>query len=221
MGTNEFDATDIVTKIFFAITQTQQRFGLNYITSLLLGSNSAKVQKYNHQALAEHGSLKTYSFEQVKEFLRELIEQGYLEQTKGEYPVVRLTDRSTFVLAGKDTVTLKTPDPTLAKKWDLEKGESVKKTVEAFKQGKTVAEIATERGLAQTTIVSHLAYGYEQGEEIDIDQFIEQSKFEAITQAFKKLGTDYLSPVKQTLGVAFTWEDLKLARAKMLRQVAV
>lgn len=218
MGTNEFNGTEIAKKVFSSINVTHQKFGINYIASILVGSKSSKVQKYNHNKLPEHGGLKDYSFDQVKEFIRELIEQSYLEQTKGEYPIVRLLEKSALVLVGKEEVNLKLPDPNLAKKWSLEKGESIGKSLELFKQGKTIAEIAAERNLAQTTILSHLAIAYQQGEEIDIDQFVEDGKQEVITQAFKKLGTDYLSPVKQALGVAFSWEDLKLVRAKILRQ---
>lgn len=213
----EFNGTEIALKIFSCIQSLNKKFGLNYIASILVGAGLQRIKNYGHQNLETYGSLKNYSQAQVKEWMIELAEQNYLYQTKGEYPVIILKEKSNLVGLG-ELVNLKEPDPNLASKNWAEKGESIAKTVAAYKQGKDVSEIAAERNLAQTTVISHLAESYKNGEDLKLDQFVGADKEKAITQAFQKLGTDYLSPVKKELGMAYTWEELKLVRAKLLRQ---
>lgn len=220
MGTKEFNGLSVASSIFSTILDTKQRFGMNYVVSVLVGSKSVKVIKYKHDVIPTHGALKDYSFEQLKVFVKELIEGGFIEQTKGEYPVLVLLNKGKLALEGKEQVKLNEPDPNLEKKWSALKGESVAKSLVLFKEGKSIEEIAKERNLAQATILSHLATAYSEGEDIDIDQFIPSKKLESISQAFKKYGTDFLTPVKNSLGLTYTWEDLKLVRAKLMREQA-
>ncbi len=219
MDDKKFDGTDIAKAVFTSVFKTYQRFGVNYISSILVGSKSQKILDHKHDALPSYGALKDYSFGQVKLFILDLIEQEYLSQTKGEYPVVKLLDKANKVHAGLERVMLKEADPELAKKM-MQKGESVSKTLTLFKEGKTVSQIAEERHLAQTTILSHLADAFQNGEEIDINQFVSKDRQETIAEAFKKLGMEFLSPVKQSLGPSFSWEELKLVRAKLAREQA-
>lgn len=218
MGTEEFNGFVVASSILSTMLDTQQRFGINYVVSILVGSKSLKVIKYKHDVLPTHGALKDYSFEQIKVFVKELIENGFIEQTKGEYPVLVMLNKGKLALEGKEQVTLSAPDPNLERKLSALKGESVARSLTLFKEGKSVEEIANERNLAQATILSHLATAYSQGEDIDIDQFISSKKLESISQAFKKYGTDFLTPVKNSLGLTYTWEDLKLVRAKLIRE---
>lgn len=213
-----FDGFEVASLIFRCVYNTKQHFGINYIASILIGSKSQKISKYTHDQLEQYGSLKAYSFGQVKLFIQDLLEQEYLFQTKGEYPVIYLMEKAKKVLAGSEEVVLKEPDPELARKMSSQKGESAAKTLELYKAGKNVLEIAEERKIAPATVMSHLAIAYEQGEQINIDQFVPTEKQEIISKAFQKFGTDYLSPVKQSIGVSVSWEDLKWVRAKLVRQ---
>ncbi len=63
----------------------------------------------------------------MKCFLLDLLDQGYLYQSKGEYPVIYILEKAKNVLAGSEDVVLKEPDPELARKLTSQKGESSKK----------------------------------------------------------------------------------------------
>lgn len=221
MGREEeiiFDQTNIAKLIFSTIFKTQQRFGVNYLVSVLVGSKSQKVLNNKHDQITHYGSLKDYSFEQIKVWIKELIEKGYLEQVKkSDYPIVKLLDRSYEVSTGREKVTLSQPNPELTSKWSAP-GESRNLTLGLFKEGKTVLEIAKERNLAQSTIISHLADAFRDGEELDINEFVPSEKQAVIAEAFKSQGLEFLSPVKQTLDPSYSWEDLKWVRAKLVRE---
>jgi ATP-dependent DNA helicase RecQ len=150
MENEEFNGTEVARFIFSCVYQINQKFGVSHIANVLVGSRAQKVLKYNHQNLANYGALKEYSLEQVKQFINELIEKEYLWRTRSEYPVVRLLDKANFVQAGAEQVMLK----KVAKV--LPKGESVNRSVELFRNGKSITEISQERGLAPTTVANHL-----------------------------------------------------------------
>lgn len=101
MGNEEFNATGVACSIFSAVFQIKQHFGVNYLVSVLVGSKSQKVLRHNHQEVLGFGILKQYSFEQVKAFVLELVDKGYLIRTKGEYPLVQLSERAKNVQAAK------------------------------------------------------------------------------------------------------------------------
>lgn len=222
MGREISERTELAKNIFSIVSKIQQKFGfgVGHIASILVGSESAKVTKYEHNKLEEFGVLKPYSIYQVKAWVRELVERGYLEITGIEYPVVKLLDKSKPVLKGLERVNLSEPDPELARKFPP-KGESAAKSLAMYKEGKSVEEIARERGLAITTIMSHLAQAFESGGEIDINVFVDSKKQETIAQEFQKLGMEHLSPVKNILGPSYSWEDLRWVRAKMTREHTV
>lgn len=67
------------------------------------------------------------------------------------------------------------------------KGNTHKVTLDLYNNGLSVEEIALERKLAPTTIYSHIAKLYADGEDIDLLQFINQSDLEAVKKAKTEL----------------------------------
>lgn len=89
-------------------------------------------------------------------------------------------------------------------------------TLELYKQCLTIQEIAQRRGLAVSTIASHLEKLILDGEEISIDHFVNAEKQQRIRQALEELGMKFLIPVKEKLGEDYSYEEIRLVRAKML-----
>ncbi len=67
------------------------------------------------------------------------------------------------------------------------KGNTHKITLELYNNGLSVEEISKERKLAPTTIYSHIAKLYADGENIDLMQFISKSDLEAVKKAKSEL----------------------------------
>jgi len=67
------------------------------------------------------------------------------------------------------------------------KKDTHKVTYELYKEGLTIDEIATKRNLKPTTIFSHLAKLYTDGEDIDIYNFVTKEEVEKIRKAKDKL----------------------------------
>ena len=100
-----FDGTIIAQKALSAVARLGGSHGLTYVVEFLRGSRSAKI-KDEHKALKTYGVGADYSKEQWFRYLKDLIANGWLQQTGAEYPVVKLTAKSPSVLSGLQKIEL-------------------------------------------------------------------------------------------------------------------
>jgi ATP-dependent DNA helicase RecQ len=89
-------------------------------------------------------------------------------------------------------------------------------TFSLYRSGKTVAEIAHERGLAATTIESHLSHFVQTGE-MDVLELVTQEKIPAIQDAIESYGIERLSPLKEILGDNYSYGEIKAVIGWMSR----
>jgi len=315
-----FDGTIIAQKALSAVYRTGQRFGISYLIDFLRGSESQKIRD-------EHKNLKTYgigadiSKDNWFEYFKDLISQGYLAQTEGQYPVLTLTENSDGVLRGNTSVELikvktkvdkKTPlipqvphpyiqalfddlrsvrtrfaksenvppyiifsDVTLVEmatylpqnesemrkisgigdlkyqkygadflseiktycakndltsriglkspkrerkartKRDASGMDTYHTSLEMFQSGKSISDIAKERGITENTVESHLARFIASGE-ISLEQIVPDQKIEPIREAIVKFAdTNALSPIKEFLGDEYRYGEIKAVIASM------
>ena len=88
-------------------------------------------------------------------------------------------------------------------------------TLRRFRAGDTVETIASNRGLAASTIIGHLAQALESGEDIDLGRFLKPEERAEIEAVFKQLGFEALSPVFESLGRRYGYGLIHLVRAAM------
>lgn len=95
--------------------------------------------------------------------------------------------------------------------------DTFKATYDLYKEGKTVPEIASERGLSPTTIEGHLSRFVQTGE-LDVHEFVNEAKIPAIKNAVESYGSEMLSPLKEILGDAYTYGEIKAVIAWMNKE---
>src|SRR5882724_800079 len=103
------DATVTAQKILSCIARAGERFGAEHIVDLLLGANTERVRRWRHEELSIYGLLKGTDRKTRTSMLYQLIDDGVLERTADERPVLHLNDASREVLRGKRTVRLLQP----------------------------------------------------------------------------------------------------------------
>jgi ATP-dependent DNA helicase RecQ len=91
--------------------------------------------------------------------------------------------------------------------------DTVRSTVQAFRSGKSVEEIARQRGLASSTIYGHLIAALEAGEKLDLGRLFTPEDQLEIGAAFNQLGFSNLTGVRELLGDAYSCEQLGIYRA--------
>ena len=315
-----FDGTVIAQKALSAVYRTGQRFGMSYLIDFLRGSQAQNIRD-------EHKNLKTYGIgadlpkQAWFDHFKDLIDQGYIAQTEGTYPVIVLTEKSGDVLSGKTSVQLtkvtvreekkkklvadvslpyikglfdelrdvrsvfarneKVPpyvifsDATLIEmatylpqtEWEMRKISGVgdlksqkygadflwwiqeycrKKNLtsridlkspkrvdrqrtkrdasgkdtyrisfELFRAGRSIDEIARERGIQPSTVENHLARFIATGE-IQLHELVPLHKVETIRDAILKFNdSGALSPIKEFLGDEYTYSEIRAVMASM------
>lgn len=116
-------------------------------------------------------------------------------------------------------IKLKRPAPAKTQKEQRPSGSkaaTVQATLILYNQGLSMDEIAQERGLNIRTIVNHLETLILSGEDISIERIVPAERQEEITAAILKVGPDILRPIKETLGQGFSYEEIRLVRAKFV-----
>jgi len=315
-----FDGTIIAQKALSAVYRTGQRFGMSYIIDFLRGSQSEKIRE-GHKRLKTFGVGADIAKNNWFDYLKDLIAQGYLASTPGQYPVLVLTETSEDVLKGRTTVQLvkvKVKEEKRAKlvaeaahpyiqelfdklrqlRTDFAKSENVppyvvfsdatlvemaaylpqneeemrrisgigdlkfdkygadlileireycsrhnlasrihlkslkrerkartkrdasgrdtyRISLEMFRDGKTMDEIALSRGIGVSTVEGHLARFVATGE-IMLEELVPPEKIETIRNALLTSNDDgYIGPVKAMLGDDYSYGEIRAVAASM------
>lgn len=91
-------------------------------------------------------------------------------------------------------------------------------SLDLFHSGLSIEEIAAERGLASSTIASHLGDAIEAGEDIDTQALVPAEHAQRIEEALARLGDGALTPIKEALGEDISFIEIRLVRADLRRR---
>jgi ATP-dependent DNA helicase RecQ len=120
------DATVTAQKILSCIARAGERFGGEHIVDILLGANTERIRRWGHEQLSTYCLMKGTDRKTLTNMLYQLIDDGLLERTTDERPVLRLNDASREVLRGNRTVQLLQPKTKVKKtRYDEKSWESV------------------------------------------------------------------------------------------------
>jgi ATP-dependent DNA helicase RecQ len=315
----KFDGTIIAQKALSAVYRTGQAFGVAYLVDFIRGSKGERIRD-------EHKNIKTYGIgadipkDTWFEYFKDLVAQGFIIQTPGQFPILVLTESGVDVLSGKTPVELFVVKPKEEKKprlvsefahpyekglfddlrqlrkkiaagenvppyvvfsdatlvemaaylpqndWEFrrisgvgdlkfdkygadflgeiksyslknnlvsrielksskrERGSRTRRggkedtyqtSLNMFRDGRSIADIASERGLAVSTIENHLARFISSGE-VSLDQFVSLDKIEPIRDAILKFkDSNALSPIKEYLGEEYSYGEIRAVLASM------
>ena len=96
------DITVEAQKILSAVARVERKYrsglGTALIVRMLHGSKEKRVFQLDLDQLPTYGVMSDVSRMQIRTYIDYLVTQGYLSQTDGEYPVLRLTERAKEVL---------------------------------------------------------------------------------------------------------------------------
>lgn len=119
--TVEEDMTEQVRSICLCIDELKGRFGMTMVCDILKGSQNAKVRRYGFENNSAFGMLGDFTLSEVRDMVRQCIDDGYLDQSDGKYPVVSLTADGRQALSGsrrivQQKVVAADPVPELPKR---------------------------------------------------------------------------------------------------------
>ena len=94
------------------------------------------------------------------------------------------------------------------------KGSTFEETLEMWRSGMGIDEIALQRKLTPQTISGHLARLIA-ADKIKLSEVLPKDKIEALARAFVGYDEESLSGLKAKVGDAFSWDELRLFRASV------
>lgn len=102
LGDHEYmeDSLVIGQKVLSGVVRLEERFGADYNSLVLVGSKDKRILENGHDELSTYGLLSDYSRGNVRDWVEQLVGQGFLAKT-GEYNVLGVTDAGREMLKGE------------------------------------------------------------------------------------------------------------------------
>ncbi len=103
------DALVVAQKIVSCVYRVGQAFGVGHVISVLRGEDTEKIRDRGHDRLSTYALLKGHGRNEVRDWIYQLVAQGFLAQTDDQYPVLRLTAEARTVMRGEAAIRLRQP----------------------------------------------------------------------------------------------------------------
>jgi ATP-dependent DNA helicase RecQ len=110
LGTLEVveDALIVGQKILSCVLRVRERFGADYVSLVLVGSQDERILSAGHNQLSTWGLLSGFRRQDVRQWIEQLVNQGFLCK-EGEFNTVRVTDEGRCLLRRERSPTLLKP----------------------------------------------------------------------------------------------------------------
>jgi hypothetical protein len=105
-------------------------------------------------------------------------------------------------------------ETTTKRKAKTTSSETKDLSFDMFNSGLTIAEIAKERGLVQSTIETHLAFFIEDGQ-LNIDKVISLEKQQIIEKKINEMEGESWGDIKKALGSGYSYGEIKILQAHL------
>ena len=100
------DATRDAQVLMSAIARTGERFGINHIIEVVTGADTERIRRLGHNMIKTFGVGKDQDRRHWRMLVDNLLAQGLIAQTAGDYPVLQLLPASRDVLFGEKKVSV-------------------------------------------------------------------------------------------------------------------
>lgn len=102
------DSLEAAQKILSCIIRLDEYFGADYTALVLTGSREQRILKNGHDKLSTYGLLSDYKKRITRDWIEQLVAQGYLQKT-GDFSVLVVTTKGRRILKGIETPLLLKP----------------------------------------------------------------------------------------------------------------
>ena len=125
------DFTRETQMILSTVFRTREKYGISVLVDILRGFKGPKIIQNKLDTVTTYGIMKEYAGSFIRDLIKSLLDEGYVDLKEGTYSMLKLNARSMKVLKGKESVVFKilnTEEPILdsilfekLKQWRKEK----------------------------------------------------------------------------------------------------
>ena len=99
-----FDITRDAQIVMSAMSRTGQRFGIGHIIDIVIGADTKRIRTLEHDKIKTYGSGKDRDKNHWQFIVDELLAQDAIKQEGNPYPVLKLTQKGSNILYGKEQI---------------------------------------------------------------------------------------------------------------------
>ena len=225
----EYDGTEISEMILSAVIRTGERFGASHLINVLMGKAVKQVRSWDHHNLSVFGIASRNNAEDLKRAIEELLDSGLLLRQGGGFPTISVSPMGRAFLKNGEKLALTRPKnsrdsagasraakaPRVLKRL----GATLQQTRDLVEQKLGIHEIANTRGIKVRTAINHLEELIAAGADLSIGYLMPASgRMAVIRGAFHKTEGSRLAPVKDILGLEFTYDEIHMVRVGMSQE---
>lgn len=96
--------------ILSTVFRTREQYGISVLVDILKGFKGPKIIQNNLNRVTTYGIMKEYGSTFIKDLIKSLLNEGYVDLKEGTYSMLKLNARSMKVLKSKETVVFKILD---------------------------------------------------------------------------------------------------------------
>ncbi|NRT79177.1 DNA helicase RecQ [Clostridium beijerinckii] len=104
------DFTKECQMILSTVFRTKEQYGISVLVDILKGFKGPKIIQNNLDKVTTYGIMKEYGSTFIKELIKRLLDEGYVDLKEGTYSMLKLNSRSIRVLKSKESVVFKILD---------------------------------------------------------------------------------------------------------------
>ena len=98
------DFTKEAQMILSTVYRTRENYGISVLTDILRGIKGPKIIQFNLHNITTFGLMRNYTSSFIKNIIKEMLTQGYVNLKEGTYSMLRLNQKSMDILLGKQKV---------------------------------------------------------------------------------------------------------------------
>lgn len=100
----QIDITTDAQIIMSALSRTGQRFGIGHIIDIVTGADTKRIRELRHNEIKTYGTGKGRDKKYWRSVIDELIAQGAVIQEGDPYPVLKITQKGSHILFGRERI---------------------------------------------------------------------------------------------------------------------
>ncbi|HXA02059.1 MAG TPA: DNA helicase RecQ [Cytophagaceae bacterium] len=102
----KFEAENEVLLSLKTVVQTEERFGINHLSSVITGNENEYTKSYNHDKLGVYGAGKSWKPEFWNSVFRQILLAEYLEKDIDSYGILKITKKGLDFIANPESIIL-------------------------------------------------------------------------------------------------------------------
>lgn len=96
--------------ILATVFRTKEQYGISVLIDILKGFKGPKIMQNNLDKVTTYGIMREYGSTFIKDLIKSLLNEGYVDLKEGTYSMLKLNSRSMKVLKSKENVVFKILD---------------------------------------------------------------------------------------------------------------